>query len=293
MTLENDEEKFKLIKFIYGSFHHQYPLQENSKLSYINDTKDAVLRNVALALTEYYEIGGNLFYNSYKGDEHLCENLNKWLNEQKLLYTSGGMCEKNNDLWNDYIETKVWDILKEKNIMEIIEDKDPKYHKHWCKRSKYEDEIEFHSYWIPDTCKKEQNKKCVCSCDNKEVSKENGCQHPPCDPLVATRDYSTVGSREGPGPASLEVQPESPPSSRSGIAPSMGYILFAVTIFCIILCKFTPLRSLLSKITGRKKRQWDNHMNELAKNFSENYLNNGDSNNHDRMNNMFYQSIRN
>ncbi|SCA60085.1 hypothetical protein PVT01_000071100 [Plasmodium vivax] len=56
---------------------------------------------------------------------------------------------------------------------------------------------------------------------------------------------------------------------------------------------FTPFRSLLSKITGRKKRQWENHMNELARNFSENYLNNGDSNNHDRMNNMFYQSIRN
>lgn len=146
-------------------------------------------------------------------------------------------------------------------------------------------------YWVPDTCKKPA--KMECPCDNKEVSENSKCSLPRDVPQECTCDCSHVAPEENIPSPHVQNCPECPPTPCSRIAPTTGYILFTITIFSIILCKFTPIGSLLNRITGKKKRPWENNMNGLPRNISENYFSSESPNNQERMNNLFYPSMRN
>ncbi|CAI7717844.1 hypothetical protein, conserved [Plasmodium vivax] len=291
MSESKANKKLDFFNFIYNGFEDDRPTKKDTSLEYILKTDDAYLRNVALYLRIYYEIIGRQYFNQNIEDEDLCKHLNIWLNEKKVLYTSGGSCSIKNNLWENYIENIIWDKLRGIQLTQRNIRNSHNRGADWCRRDKNINNVNFHTYWVPETCT--NPKKMECACDNKEVPQNTQCPLPPVVPQKSTCDCSHVTSKENIPSHDVQTHQECPPTTCSRIAPTTGYILFAITIFSIILCKFTPIGSLLNGITGKKKRPWENNMNGLPRNFSENYFNSESPNNQERMNNLFYPSMRN
>ncbi|KMZ88494.1 hypothetical protein PVBG_06155 [Plasmodium vivax Brazil I] len=223
MSELKENSKFDFFNFIYNGYENDRPTKEDPNLGYILQTDDAYLRNVALYLRIYYEIAGLQYFNKKIDSKDLCNHLNIWLNEKKVLYTSGGSCLIKNNLWEKYIENIIWDKLRA--IQLTPGNIGNSYNKgfDWCPRDK--------------------------SINNKKISHH--------------------------------------------LMLKIAQIVLQLHVPGLHLLRFTPIGSLLNRITGKKKRPWENNMNGLPRNFSENYFNSESPNNQERMNNLFYPSMRN
>ncbi|KMZ86857.1 hypothetical protein PVBG_04515 [Plasmodium vivax Brazil I] len=103
----------------YYEIFNQYPSvvkpEVNEYLDIIKNYSDPILRYIALYLIYNYKNAQKLFTGAKNYQDDLaCNNLNRWLDQNKSFFTHSKKSSPNVSLWNIYIE-ELWKTLKSKN----------------------------------------------------------------------------------------------------------------------------------------------------------------------------------
>ncbi|SBT30680.1 PIR Superfamily Protein [Plasmodium ovale wallikeri] len=252
----------------------------NSYVGHIQGIDDPFLRHISLYVVQnYLKIHGKYSYgNSSVYRSEVCQQYNRWLGKWRHLFTYGGNCKRNENLWDIHIKP-LYNLLEssssnnynvrctikphvfQNNLLDKIAPPDK------CNVTVVED-TQLTSYILPSSCPNSdthyEKPKSLCDCST-------------CDNAV-TEKY---------------VDTESPCSKPYDIAISTGFTLTGTTIILFLLYKFTPLVSWLHNQRSKNKKGRQHYFDESADDLLEIYPDIKNSHTEKRRNDIFYHSMRN
>ncbi|GAW84264.1 variable surface protein [Plasmodium gonderi] len=292
--------------YFYGLFYKvRTNFTENFYKKYIDKIKnmnDPILRHTALYLIENYEESKVYFDNiKYWKSSLACEMLNKWLDNKRSFFTHGEKCETNVNMWKNHIES-IWDDLNNNNTSanNRCERKEiyagnayipsellpPVCYLHVPENYVCVQELPSHANTVKSMCPRIKD---ICTrCKSKELPKlstpENDNVHIGECPLIDKTEFFSSPQRQ--------IYCEECPSTVNTVASTVFSTFLGTYIILFLLYKFTPLGSLLSKRTIKKKRLKKNFMQEVPYEECESPRNNNTQHGSIR-NNIYYQYMQN
>ncbi|SBS90755.1 PIR protein [Plasmodium ovale] len=237
-------------EYFYEMFNKTRSVFNNVKNKYLEQIKsysDPFLQHVALYLIENYEESKNFIAkNSSFKDNTACDNLNRWFDERKNLFTSSGKCASKISSWNIQIE-QLW------------KDMQLDYPDHTCTRYKrFTNTAVFPGdlnnpicYWsVPE------NYKCPSPKSTAVSPVEKTC--PKCEPIIIPAKCPTIDSPYTSSQVQTQTACDSSHSTLPTIGLSVSSTLLGTAVFLFFLYKFTPLISWLynRRINNRRDIQY-------------------------------------
>ncbi|SBS93208.1 PIR protein [Plasmodium ovale] len=237
-------------EYFYEIFNKTRSDFSNVKQQYIDIIKsysDPYLQHVALYLIEnYLEVKHHLVKDSRYSKNVACNNLNRWFDERKNLFTFSEKCKTKNIHWEIQIE----------DLWKRIQEEDPE---HTCQRYKvFTNTANFPDDLKNPICYKSVPENCECSSPKPDVvsTVENSC--PKCEKSIMPANCPTFDTSFIPSQAQIQERSESCSSALPTMAISLGSILMGTVVILFCLYKFTPLISWLynRKINNRRNTQY-------------------------------------
>ncbi|SBS91858.1 PIR Superfamily Protein [Plasmodium ovale curtisi] len=240
-------------KKIYGSAEYFYEIFNKTRSDFSNVNQkyidiiksysDPYLQHVALYLIEnYLEVKHHLVKDSRFNQNVACENLNRWFDERKNLFTFSEKCKTKTRHWEIQIEGLWEEIQKE-------------YPEHTCKRFKvFTNTASFPDELKNPICYRSVPEDYECSSPKRAVvsTVENSC--PKCAETIIPANCPTFDTSFISSQVQIQERSESCPSALPTMAFSLGSTFIGTVVILFCLYKFTPLVSWLynRKINNRR-----------------------------------------
>ncbi|SBS95033.1 PIR protein [Plasmodium ovale] len=218
---------------IFNKTRSQFPHVKKEYIDIIKFYSDPYLQHIALYLIEnYLDVKKHLEKDSTFSKNTACDNLNRWFDERKNIFTFSGKCES---------KVKHWDIQIEQ-LWKNMQADDPN---HTCIRyTRFTNTADFPYDMKKPICYKSVPEDYICY-SPKQVVSATGKTCPKSEQIIVpakcpTDDKSYVSSQ-----VQTQAASDSFHSTLPTVGLSVGSTLFGTGFLLFFLYKFTPLVSWL------------------------------------------------